>query len=289
VTFPHTLNQFYSQAQPTVPYFKVALVGERFVGKSTFINRVQTEGFQPFHVRGLFSYRSITGQPVQYLINCFPIGFHGWESVEDDEIAGSQCGIIMFDASKPASGSCKSVASWHDHLTHVCGDIPIVVIGNKIDKRGINNFFENYFQDKGWQYYDVSAQNMVNLEAPFHWLAGQLVNIALITHEAAVKLEEPVLMDVAADANALVALEALADESNNIVVPRLANEPVGSNTVASVAPASLVPVDSLEVNNVVAPFSMKTKVLPKKKKSFSKQKVKPKHGYGLRKRNNGQK
>ena len=42
-----------------------------------------------------------------------------------------QCAIIMFDVTSRIT--YKNVPTWHRDLTRVCDNIPIVLVGNKVD------------------------------------------------------------------------------------------------------------------------------------------------------------
>jgi len=48
-----------------------------------------------------------------------------------DIFFGSHFGIIMFDISSPMT--YKNVTNWYRDIERVCGNIPIVMIGNKVD------------------------------------------------------------------------------------------------------------------------------------------------------------
>lgn len=46
---------------------------------------------------------------------------------------GAQCAMIMFDVT--ARGSYKNVSKWYNELTRICEKIPVVLVGNKVDRR----------------------------------------------------------------------------------------------------------------------------------------------------------
>ena len=62
------------------------------------------------------------------------MGFAGYEKfkgLRDANFSGADCAIIMFDVT--ARVTYTHVSKWYRHITKVCPNIPIVVVGNKMD------------------------------------------------------------------------------------------------------------------------------------------------------------
>ncbi len=61
-------------------------------------------------------------------------------------------------------------------LIGLCGDIPIVVCGNKVDlkKRQVKTKKVAFHVKKKLQYYEISAKSGYNLDKPFQYLAEKL-------------------------------------------------------------------------------------------------------------------
>jgi hypothetical protein len=90
----------------------------------------------------------------------------------------------MFDMTSPISYS--NVPNWHRDLVRVCGQIPTVLCGNKVDvaDRKVKAKQITFHRKKNMQYYDVSAKSAYNVEKPLRWLARSLsgvVNLTLTT------------------------------------------------------------------------------------------------------------
>merc|ERR1711862_65919 len=70
-----------------------------------------------------------------------------------------------------------SVPNWHRDLVRVCENIPIVLVGNKIDvkERKVNARMITFHRKKNLQYYEISAKSNYNFEKPFLYLARKLV------------------------------------------------------------------------------------------------------------------
>ncbi|KAJ1363418.1 hypothetical protein KIN20_023284 [Parelaphostrongylus tenuis] len=81
----------------------------------------------------------------------------------------------MFDVT--ARVTYKNVPNWHRDIVRVCGDIPTVLCGNKVDAedRKVKAKTIKFHRKKNMQYYDISGMSNYNLEKPFLWLARKLL------------------------------------------------------------------------------------------------------------------
>ncbi|PIN02348.1 GTPase Ran/TC4/GSP1 (nuclear protein transport pathway), small G protein superfamily [Handroanthus impetiginosus] len=167
-------------SQQTVDYrsFKLVIVGDGGTGKTTFVKRHLTGEFEK-------KYESTIGVQVHQLdffTNRGEIRFNCWDTAGQDKFGGlgdgyyidGQCAIIMFDVA--ARLTHKNVAAWHRYLCRVCGDIPIVLCGNKVDvkNRRVKAKEVTFHRKKNLQYCEISAKSNCNLEMPFLYLARKL-------------------------------------------------------------------------------------------------------------------
>lgn len=90
-----------------------------------------------------------------------------------------QCAIIMFDVTSRTT--YKNVPNWYRDLVRVCENIPIVLVGNKVDvkDRKVKAKAITFHRKKNLQYYDISAKSNYNFEKPFLSLARKLVKYVL--------------------------------------------------------------------------------------------------------------
>ena len=67
----------------------------------------------------------------------------------------------------------KNIPKWHKNLTRIAGNIPICLVGNKVDieERKVQPRQITFHRRKGLQYYIISAKSTYNYERPFIWLA----------------------------------------------------------------------------------------------------------------------
>jgi len=122
-------------AQQPVATFKLVMVGDGGVGKTTFIKR---------HISGEFEKRYIATlgvevHPLIFYTNRGVMRFNVWDTAGQEKFGGlrdgyyiqGQCAIIMFDVTSRVT--YKNVPNWHRDLHRVCENIPMVLCGNKVD------------------------------------------------------------------------------------------------------------------------------------------------------------
>lgn len=165
-------------AQAKVPTFKLVLVGDGGVGKTTFVKRHLTGEFEKVYVATV----GAEVHPMPFTTNRGKILFNVWDTAGQEKFAGlrdgyfiqAHCAIIMFDLTSRIS--YKNVPVWYRDLVRVCENIPIVLVGNKADVRARKVKARQivFHRRKNLAYYDVSAKNNYNFEKPFLWIARKL-------------------------------------------------------------------------------------------------------------------
>ncbi|KAH3766740.1 gtp-binding nuclear protein gsp1 ran [Pelomyxa schiedti] len=121
--------------------------------------------------------------PLVFATSCGPIRFNVWDTAGQEKFGGlrdgyyiqGSCAIVMFDVT--SHSTYKNVPNWHKDLVRVCGSIPIVLCGNKVDvkDRKVRPKQINFHRKKNMQYYDISAKSNYHFEKPFLWLARKLI------------------------------------------------------------------------------------------------------------------
>jgi GTP-binding nuclear protein Ran len=179
----------FAQTDPNAatPEFKLILVGDGGVGKTTFVKRHLTGEFEKKYVATL----GVEVHPLVFHTNRGPIKFNVWDTAGQEKFGGlrdgyyiqGQCAIIMFDVTSRIT--YKNVPNWHRDLTRVCENIPIVLTGNKVEikDRKVKAKQITFHRKKNLQYYDISAKSNYNFEKPFLWLARKLAgdnNLAFV-------------------------------------------------------------------------------------------------------------
>ena len=163
-----------------VATFKLILVGDGGTGKTTFVKRHLTGEFEKRYVATV----GVDVHPLTFFTSRGKICFNGWDTAGQEKFGGlrdgyyveGQCAIIMFDVT--SRNTYKNVPNWYRDITRVCDNIPIVLVGNKVDcaDRQVKAKMITFHRKKGLQYYDISAKSNYNFEKPFVWLAKKLAN-----------------------------------------------------------------------------------------------------------------
>jgi len=163
-----------------VPEFKLVLVGDGGVGKTTLVKRHLTGEFEKKYIPTL----GVEVHPLAFNTNCGTLCFNVWDTAGQEKFGGlrdgyyiqGKCAIIMFDVTSRIT--YKNVPNWHRDIVRVCENIPIVLVGNKVDVKDRQVKARNiqFHRKKNLQYYDLSARSNYNFEKPFLWLARRLTN-----------------------------------------------------------------------------------------------------------------
>mmetsp|Transcript_111859 Transcript_111859/g.219271 ORF Transcript_111859/g.219271 Transcript_111859/m.219271 type:complete len:217 (-) Transcript_111859:81-731(-) len=165
-------------AEQGIPEFKLILVGDGGVGKTTFVKRHLTGEFEKKYVATL----GVEVYPLKFHTSCGPIQFNVWDTAGQEKFGGlrdgyyiqGQCAIIMFDVTSRIT--YKSVPNWYRDLTRVCENIPIVLCGNKVEvkDRKVKAKQITFHRKKNLQYYEISAKVNYNFEKPFIWITRKV-------------------------------------------------------------------------------------------------------------------
>lgn len=116
---------------------KITIVGDGGVGKSTFVKKHLTGTFETKYVPTLG-------------VDVHPYDGHGryqfkynlWDTAGQEKFSGLDAGyyigadgaIVMFDLT--SNVSFKNIETWISKIHSTCGNIPIIVCGNKSDLTG---------------------------------------------------------------------------------------------------------------------------------------------------------
>ena len=214
------LQMVEQQQQQQIPEFKLVLVGDGGVGKTTFVKRHLTGEFEKKYIATL----GVEVHPMPFFTNHGQVLFNVWDTAGQEKLGGlrdgyyigGQCAIIMFDTcSRITYGN---VPKWYKDLTRVCESIPIVLVGNKVDikDRKVKAKQITFHRKKNLQYYDISAKSNYQFEKPFVWLLRRLVNDANL-----VLVEAPALQpsDVQLDQEQIAQMENELNEAAQQQLP----------------------------------------------------------------------
>ena len=158
--------------------FKIVLIGDGGVGKTALAKK---------HLTGRFATRYIPTIGVEthfltFSTSCGPVSFDTWDTAGTEEYQGlregyyvnARAALIMFDVTDPESYA--HVVGWHRDIKRSCGQIPVTVVGNKIDRpnRKVQTDDVRFHKSHGLAYFETSVKEGQNVTEPFEWLAQQL-------------------------------------------------------------------------------------------------------------------
>jgi len=212
-------------SQQNIPKFKLLLVGDGGVGKTTFVKRHKTGEFEKKYVATM----GVEVHPIPFHTTLGPVIFNCWDTAGQEKLGGlrdgyyigGQAAIIMFDVT--ARVTYKSVPHWHKDLVRVCENIPIVLCGNKVDckDRKVKPKDIFFHRKKNLQYYDVSAKSNYNFEKPFLYIARKLTNDQNVQFVAAPALAPA---EIKMDQQVIAQNEKELEVANKTAIPDDADE-----------------------------------------------------------------
>ncbi|MFX0043062.1 MAG: Rab family GTPase [Candidatus Hodarchaeota archaeon] len=117
--------------------FKITVIGDGAVGKTSLIKKYTQGSFQKDYIKTLGAQFSKYDEEIEG-DNC---KLFFWDIAGQDEFnfmrptfyKGSKAAIIVFSHASGEEVSFEHIPQWHDDIIKYCGDLPIVLFGNKID------------------------------------------------------------------------------------------------------------------------------------------------------------
>jgi len=196
------------------------MVGDGGVGKTTFVKRHLTGEFEKKYV----ATSGVEVTPMTFFTNHGPIRFQIWDTAGQEKLGGlregyyigGHCAIIMFDVTSRVT--YKNVPKWFKDLTRICDNIPICLVGNKVDVRDrkVKARQITFHRKRNMQYYDISAKTNYQFERPFLWILKRLCgdNNLYLTAQIAIRPPE---FELSADIKKQIEDELL--EAENAPLP----------------------------------------------------------------------
>ena len=117
--------------------FKIVVVGDAAVGKTSLIKRYTTDTFEKDYVSTLGMHfskfeKEVAGEKVELLLWDLA-GQESFSTLRDRFYTGSSGAIVVFSLSPEEIETYGHVAKWLSDIKEVCGNIPIILFGNKAD------------------------------------------------------------------------------------------------------------------------------------------------------------
>lgn len=165
--------------------FKITVIGDGAVGKTSLIKKYTQGSFQKDYIKTLGAQFSkydedIEGDNVKLFF---------WDIAGQAEFMfmrptfykGSKAAIIVFSHAPGEEESYEHVAQWHDDIKNFCGDLPIVLFGNKLDlvneKDLDDKKVHDLIKDRNFLgYYKTSAKTGSGVYKAFQAIIRELYN-----------------------------------------------------------------------------------------------------------------
>lgn len=119
--------------------FKITVIGNGAVGKTSLIKKYTQGSFQKDYIKTLGAQFSKYDEEIDD--NKVKLFF--WDIAGQEEFnfmrptfyKGSKAAIIVcsLETSEHGNESIDAIANWHDDIKKYCGELPIVLFGNKVD------------------------------------------------------------------------------------------------------------------------------------------------------------
>jgi GTP-binding nuclear protein Ran len=155
--------------------FKLVILGDSAVGKTSFVERITNGDFirehKPTYAVDMTDYSFYT--------NLGQINFRIWDlagkeenkGLEDGYLINADCILIIFDLT--STESYRSLNKWYKMVKNIIPDVPIVICGNKSDSS--NRKIHHMKLPTSIKYYDISVKSCYNLDKPMIYLIEKLL------------------------------------------------------------------------------------------------------------------
>jgi len=167
--------------------FKITVIGDGEVGKTSLIKKFTKGSFKEDYIK------TIGAQFSKYneIIDNDEIKLAFWDIAGQDEFhflrpsffKESRAAIIVYSLEENKLGreSFKHITNWHDDIKKYCGDIPVIVFGNKVDlvdEENLDdvNILKLVNKRKFLGYYRTSAKTGKGVISAFHVIITELYN-----------------------------------------------------------------------------------------------------------------
>ena len=166
--------------------FKIIIIGNSNVGKTSIINRFTDKEYSDKHLATLgcdFHMKTIMINEKMIKIQIWDTaGMEKYQSITKSYYRGAQACLIVFDITNRES--FEAIDNWIENFNKFSNpniEKIILLIGNKcdlgIDRKISYEEAENYSRVNNLLYYETSAKDDINIHEVFYFLGSQLLKI----------------------------------------------------------------------------------------------------------------
>ena len=114
---------------------KAIVIGDAMVGKTSLINRFVEKSFNPAYIATI----GVSVSLETLSVNEIPVNLFIWDIAGQERFhlirqiyyKGASVAAVVYDITNPTS--FKNLSKWIDEMKTYSGDIPFIIVGNKID------------------------------------------------------------------------------------------------------------------------------------------------------------
>ena len=168
--------------------YKITVIGDPAVGKTTLIKKYTTGAFQKEYIATLgaqFSqYEETVNDTKVHLIIWDIAGQETFNIMRRKFYSGTSGAIIVFSHGPGEQKSIDHIDTWFKEIKKYCGEVPIALFGNKIDlvdenildknKKSIDSYLKNHDYQG---YFETSALTGQGVTEAFKMLIEKLCKI----------------------------------------------------------------------------------------------------------------
>ncbi|MFX1450854.1 MAG: GTP-binding protein [Promethearchaeota archaeon] len=164
--------------------FKCVTIGEPAVGKTSLVRRFTTGKFSESYLKTIgadftIKYLDYPDKNIRVLLQIWDIaGDIKFKWIRPDYYSEAQGAILVYDITRKET--FNELDDWLENLKTYCGNVPVVLLGNKLDlankeRKVSKEEGKKYGEEKKLPFFETSASSGENVEEAFRLLTDRIL------------------------------------------------------------------------------------------------------------------